>query len=76
MGERDKQFAGPPKAVDAFIVRWRQATEIEPTLAACAPYTGKIVAESGCGAGRSRRCSPDRPAPCWRSISRTNASCN
>jgi SAM-dependent methyltransferase len=52
MGERDNQFAGPPKAVDPFIARWRQATEIEPTLAACAPYAGKVVAELGCGAGR------------------------
>jgi len=52
MGERDNQFAAPPTPVDPFIVRWRQATEIEPTLAACEPYAGKAVAELGCGAGR------------------------
>jgi len=52
MRERDNQFTAPPQAVDPFIVRWRQATEVEPMLAACAPYAGKVIAEFGCGAGR------------------------
>ncbi len=52
MGERDNQFAAPPKSIDPFILRWRQSTEVDPTLAACTPYAGKVVAELGCGAGR------------------------
>jgi predicted RNA methylase len=52
MGQRDNQFAAPPTSVDPYIVEWREATEIAPTLAACAPYVGTIVAELGCGAGR------------------------
>jgi predicted RNA methylase len=52
MSERDHEFAVPPTPVDPFIDRWRQATEVEPTLAACAPYAGKVVAELGCGTGR------------------------
>ena len=58
MRERDNQFVDPVKSldpfiasIDPFIARWRLATEIEPTLSACAPYTGKVVAELGCGSG-------------------------
>jgi SAM-dependent methyltransferase len=52
MRERDGQFTAPAPAVDPFVARWRQATEVEPTLRACEPIAGKVVAELGCGAGR------------------------
>jgi SAM-dependent methyltransferase len=52
MRERDNQYAAAPPSIDPFIRRWRQATEVEPTLAACTPYAGKVVAELGCGTGR------------------------
>jgi len=52
MTERDGQFAATPAPVDPFIARWRHATEVEPTLRACGPVAGKVVAEFGCGNGR------------------------
>lgn len=58
MRERDTQFTTPAEsqdpfvaATDPFVAQWRNATEVEPTLAACAPYTGKVIAEFGCGSG-------------------------
>jgi SAM-dependent methyltransferase len=52
MAQRDGQFTAAPAPADPFIARWRQATEVEPTLQACGPVAGKVVAEFGCGAGR------------------------
>jgi len=52
MRQRDGQFEAATRPVDPFIARWRQATEVEPTLRACEPVAGKVVAEFGCGAGR------------------------
>lgn len=52
MRARDGQFAAAVAPVDPYIAEWRHATEIEPTLRACEPFAGKIVAEFGCGAGR------------------------
>jgi SAM-dependent methyltransferase len=52
MQQRDGQFVAPARAVDPFIAKWRHATEVEPTLNACEPIAGKVVAEFGCGAGR------------------------
>jgi SAM-dependent methyltransferase len=52
MRARDGQFTAAPAPADPFVARWRQATEVEPTLRACGPVAGKVVAEFGCGAGR------------------------
>src|SRR5205085_858300 len=52
MWQRDRQFVAAPRPIDPFVARWRHATEVQPTLRACQPVSGKVVAEFGCGAGR------------------------